>query len=69
VALGVAQAGAQPEIQVDRRSAIREALLRLKHGDVLLVAGKGHEPYQEVDGVRHHFNDREEVLEAVQCLL
>jgi UDP-N-acetylmuramoyl-L-alanyl-D-glutamate--2,6-diaminopimelate ligase len=69
VALGVAQAGAQPEIQVDRRSAIREALLRLKHGDVLLVAGKGHEPYQEVDGVRHHFDDREEVLEAVQCLL
>ncbi len=37
-------------------------------GSVVLVAGKGHEPYQEVKGVRHHFDDREEVQEALAQL-
>lgn len=46
----------------DRREAIREALRRAKPGNVVLVAGKGHETYQEVNGVRHHFDDREEIL-------
>ena len=48
----------------DRREAIREAVRRAKPGSVVLVAGKGHETYQEVCGVRHHFDDREEVTEA-----
>jgi UDP-N-acetylmuramoyl-L-alanyl-D-glutamate--2,6-diaminopimelate ligase len=34
-------------------------------GDVILVAGKGHEPYQEVMGVRHHFDDRDELKKAL----
>ncbi len=34
-------------------------------GSVVLVAGKGHEPYQEVAGVRHHFDDREQVAAAL----
>ena len=68
VAKGVAEAGVTPQIQVNRRTAIREALSRMAIGDVLLVAGKGHEPYQEIDGVRHHFDDREEVQEAVRSL-
>ena len=37
-----------------------------KPGEVVLVAGKGHEPYQEVQGVRHHFDDREEVQKELQ---
>lgn len=45
----------------DRREAIRTAIRTAKPGEVVLVAGKGHEPYQEVQGVRHHFDDREEV--------
>jgi len=45
----------------DRREAIRTAIRLAKPGEVILVAGKGHEPYQEVKGVRHHFDDREEV--------
>lgn len=45
----------------DRREAIRTAIRMAKPGTVVLVAGKGHEPYQEVNGVRHHFDDREEV--------
>ena len=48
----------------DRREAIRTAAALARPGDIILVAGKGHEPYQEVAGVRHHFDDREEVRAA-----
>ncbi|MDE5869858.1 MAG: UDP-N-acetylmuramoyl-L-alanyl-D-glutamate--2,6-diaminopimelate ligase, partial [Muribaculaceae bacterium] len=48
----------------DRREAIRTALRMAKPGSVVLIAGKGHETYQEVKGVRHHFDDREEVRES-----
>lgn len=48
----------------DRREAIRTAAALARPGDIVLVAGKGHEPYQEVAGVRHHFDDREEVTAA-----
>ena len=46
----------------DRREAIRTALSTCPPGGVVLIAGKGHEPYQEIKGVRHHFDDREEVM-------
>lgn len=46
---------------VDRREAIRTAAALAQPGDVILVAGKGHEPYQEIEGVKHHFDDHEEV--------
>ena len=52
----------------DRREAIRTAVRTAPEGGVVLVAGKGHEPYQEVKGVRHHFDDREEVQSALQNL-
>lgn len=45
----------------DRCEAIRTACLMAGRGDVILVAGKGHEDYQEVKGVKHHLDDREEV--------
>ncbi len=48
----------------DRREAIRTAVMMAKPKDIILIAGKGHEPYQEVNGVRHHFDDKEEVLIA-----
>lgn len=47
-----------------RREAIRAALLMARPGDIVLVAGKGHETYQEIKGVRTHFDDHEEVREA-----
>lgn len=47
----------------DRREAIRTAVMLAKPGDVVLVAGKGHENYQEVKGVKHHFDDCEVVKE------
>ena len=46
---------------VDRREAIKTACMMAEKGDVVLIAGKGHENYQEVKGVKHHFDDREEV--------
>ncbi len=52
----------------DRREAIRTALRMAEPGSVVLIAGKGHEPYQEVKGVRHHFDDREEVENAFKEL-
>lgn len=48
----------------DRREAIRTACMLAAPGSVVLVAGKGHETYQEVNGVRHHFDDREVIAEA-----
>lgn len=45
----------------DRREAIRTAMRITKPGSVVLVAGKGHETYQEVKGIRNHFDDREEI--------
>jgi UDP-N-acetylmuramoyl-L-alanyl-D-glutamate--2,6-diaminopimelate ligase len=65
------EAGISPEMKsrtlriADRREAIRTAVMLAKRGDVILVAGKGHEPYQEVMGVRHHFDDREELGKAL----
>lgn len=52
---------------VDRREAIRLAVSEAAKGDVVLIAGKGHEDYQEIRGVKHHFDDREEVLEAFKA--
>ena len=49
---------------VDRREAIRTACLLAEKGDVVLVAGKGHETYQDVKGVKHHFDDKEVLREV-----
>ncbi|MGD0582404.1 MAG: UDP-N-acetylmuramoyl-L-alanyl-D-glutamate--2,6-diaminopimelate ligase [Bacteroidales bacterium] len=49
----------------DRRQAIKTAVMLAESGDVILVAGKGHETYQEVKGVRHRFDDREELGKAL----
>ncbi|MBD5188430.1 MAG: UDP-N-acetylmuramoyl-L-alanyl-D-glutamate--2,6-diaminopimelate ligase [Bacteroidales bacterium] len=51
-------------IIADRRQAIRTAAALAESGDVILIAGKGHEDYQEIQGVKHHFDDREEIIAA-----
>lgn len=48
----------------DRREAIHTACSLAKKGTVVLVAGKGHEDYQEIEGVKHHFDDREVICET-----
>jgi UDP-N-acetylmuramoyl-L-alanyl-D-glutamate--2,6-diaminopimelate ligase len=53
-------------ITENRREAIREALEEAGDGDVIVIAGKGHESYQEINGVRHHFDDKEIVLSLLR---
>jgi UDP-N-acetylmuramoyl-L-alanyl-D-glutamate--2,6-diaminopimelate ligase len=48
---------------IDRHEAIKTALMLAKKGDIVLVAGKGHETYQEIKGVKHHFDDKEIIHE------
>lgn len=55
------------ECIADRRLAIRTAILEADANDVILIAGKGHETYQEVRGERHHFSDAEEAAEALDA--
>lgn len=64
-------AGDDPEPEnimkvVDRREAIETAVQMSKDGDVILVAGKGHETYQEIKGVKHPFNDQEVLIEFLE---
>jgi len=49
----------------NRREAVKTAVMLAEKGDVILVAGKGHETYQEIMGTRHHFDDREELRNAL----
>ena len=53
------------QVIVDRKEAIARAICAAETGDILVVAGKGHEDYQEINGVRHHFDDREQVQQAL----
>jgi UDP-N-acetylmuramoyl-L-alanyl-D-glutamate--2,6-diaminopimelate ligase len=62
-ALGEARRGYH--VEVDRRAAIRAAAAAARPGDVLLIAGKGHEDYQIVGTTRLHFDDREEAAAAL----
>mgnify|MGYP000912070195 FL=1 len=50
---------------VDRKEAIRTACMMAQKGDVILIAGKGHEDYQEIKGVKHHFDDKEIVNQFI----
>ena len=52
---------------VDRKEAIRTACMMAQKGDVVLVAGKGHENYQEIQGVKHHFDDKEVLHEIFKA--
>jgi UDP-N-acetylmuramoyl-L-alanyl-D-glutamate--2,6-diaminopimelate ligase len=52
----------------DRREAIKVACSLAQPGDIVLVAGKGHENYQEIKGVKHHFDDKEVLTETFETL-
>ena len=52
----------------DRKEAIKMAIKFAEPKDVILVAGKGHETYQEINGVRHHFDDKEVILELTKLM-
>jgi UDP-N-acetylmuramoyl-L-alanyl-D-glutamate--2,6-diaminopimelate ligase len=65
VVAGTVAGSAEVLVIPDRRAAITRAVELAAAGDVVLLAGKGHEPYQEVDGVKHHLDDREEAAAAL----
>jgi UDP-N-acetylmuramoyl-L-alanyl-D-glutamate--2,6-diaminopimelate ligase len=56
------------EVEADRRAAIARALEAARDGDVVLIAGKGHEQGQEIAGVKHPFDDREVARELLRAL-
>ncbi|MFC4808284.1 UDP-N-acetylmuramoyl-L-alanyl-D-glutamate--2,6-diaminopimelate ligase [Paenibacillus sp. GCM10023250] len=56
------------ELLADRRAAIQKAVEMARRGDVVLIAGKGHETYQDVQGVKYDFDDREVAKEAIRSL-
>ncbi|HBL73044.1 MAG TPA: UDP-N-acetylmuramoyl-L-alanyl-D-glutamate--2,6-diaminopimelate ligase, partial [Bacteroidales bacterium] len=53
---------------VDRKEAIRTACMMAKPGDVVLVAGKGHEDYQDIQGVKHPFDDKQVIADIYTTL-
>jgi len=65
---GLADAACPYERITDRQQAISRALELAKAGDTVLIMGKGHETYQEICGVRHHFDDREAVVTGYRAL-
>lgn len=65
---GVKKTGTPYLTITNRREAIAYALNRLEEHDILVIAGKGHETYQEINGVKHHFDDREVVEELLRNL-
>ena len=52
----------------DRKEAIKAAVASANKGDIILIAGKGHEDYQEIKGIKHHFDDKETVLELFELM-
>ncbi|TXH12796.1 MAG: UDP-N-acetylmuramoyl-L-alanyl-D-glutamate--2,6-diaminopimelate ligase [Gammaproteobacteria bacterium] len=55
----------RPEVEIDREAAIRRCIAEASVSDVVLLAGKGHEPYQEIAGVRHPFSDVDQAQAAL----
>ena len=52
----------------DRREAIKTACHLARPGDIILIAGKGHEKYQDINGVKHHFDDKEVLTEQLNLI-
>ena len=68
IEVGLKQTDCQYQIISDRREAIHQAVAKAREGDVVLIAGKGHETYQIVGGDKFHFDDREIAREALEKL-
>jgi len=65
---GVKKSGCAYVVIEQRREAILHALKNARRDDVVVIAGKGHENYQEINGVKHHFDDKETVMELLSAL-
>ena len=66
---GLSRAAKKKSLSIaDRKQAIKTSVSMANEGDIILVAGKGHEKYQEINGVRNHFDDKEVLLEMFELL-
>ncbi len=65
---GVKKASGEYVTIVDRREAVKYAIENAKEGDVIILAGKGHEDYQEIKGVKYHMDERELLFDAVDAI-
>ena len=65
---GIRESGREYYREVDRRTAIAQALSLAAPGDAVLIAGKGHEPYQIIGREKSHFDDRETAREILSSL-
>ena len=63
---GLNQSGCEYYVVENRKQAIAKAMSLAKENDVVLLAGKGHEPYQEINGVRHPFDEKQIVQDILQ---
>jgi UDP-N-acetylmuramoyl-L-alanyl-D-glutamate--2,6-diaminopimelate ligase len=66
IEVGVKEKSGSYEVIPDRRDAIFKAIRHARSGDVVIIAGKGHETYQSVGGEKYHFDDREVAAEALR---
>ena len=62
---GIAPTGARYEVIENRREAIRQAMEMAVGGDIIVLAGKGHETYQDIAGVKHPFDEKQIVAELL----
>lgn len=63
---GIEPTGCEYTVIEDRRRAIKKAVIQYQPGDVIIIAGKGHEDYQIIGTVKHHFDDRETALQIIE---
>ena len=66
IVTGVKKADGEFITIIDRAEAIRYAIENAKEGDVIVLAGKGHEDYQEIKGKKHHMDERELIADVVK---
>ena len=66
ILVGVKKADGDYVTVPDRKEAIRYCLVNAKEGDIVVLAGKGHEDYQEIKGVKHHMDERELIAEIIK---
>ncbi|WP_047981353.1 UDP-N-acetylmuramoyl-L-alanyl-D-glutamate--2,6-diaminopimelate ligase [Ornithinibacillus contaminans] len=65
--VGLPHTATNYQVVIDRRKAIHQAIKLANQGDIVLIAGKGHETYQQIGHTKYHFDDREVAIEALQA--
>lgn len=65
IKVGLAKTDGEYIVIPDRQAAVNHAVKHAQKGDMIILLGKGHEEYQEINGVKHHYSEREAVANAL----